>query len=174
MNDSWLPASGIDYRYTRGARFVRALSAGPIGDQPAIGRKLWIPATRREEDRFTSERRHDVNPAAIFFRSKCYACAIRRESWVRFVGGIAGKANGLTAADLVKPGSLLLYGDDRALLGLDLTQPGNWTDYRFSVYARSTAGGAWGTASLSDAVPGLSRSTTRPSVPASSTRRVSR
>jgi hypothetical protein len=40
--------------------------------------------------------------------------------------------------DPVKPGSLLLYGDTPALAAADPGQPGNWTDYRFSVYVRST------------------------------------
>lgn len=39
--------------------------------------------------------------------------------------------------DPVKPGSLLLRGDDPNLSATHSEQPGNWTDYRFSAYLRS-------------------------------------
>lgn len=40
--------------------------------------------------------------------------------------------------DPVKPGALLLYGDDPALPASDPEQPGNWTDHRLTVTVRST------------------------------------
>jgi hypothetical protein len=39
--------------------------------------------------------------------------------------------------DPVKPGTLLLYADSPAFPPADPGQPGNWTDYRLSVYLRS-------------------------------------
>lgn len=45
-----------------------------------------------------------------------------------------------------KPGTLLLRADDPALPAADPRQPGQWTDYRFSIYMRTEAGGAIGVA----------------------------
>ncbi len=57
--------------------------------------------------------------------------------------GIKGGSNDPT--DPVKPGTMLLLGNDPGLDAGHLEQPANWTDYRLSVYLRSTAGGAIGT-----------------------------
>jgi hypothetical protein len=48
------------------------------------------------------------------------------------------------ADDPVKPGTMLLYGDDPALGGADPAQPGNWTDYRISATVRSDGENAIG------------------------------
>ena len=50
----------------------------------------------------------------------------------------------LSAQDAVKPGTLLLRSDNPALPGTHPEQPGNWTDYRLSVYIRSADNGAIG------------------------------
>jgi hypothetical protein len=41
------------------------------------------------------------------------------------------------ARDPVKPGALLLWGDDPLLPGTDASQPGAWTDYRLRLFMRS-------------------------------------
>ncbi len=43
----------------------------------------------------------------------------------------------LNGTDPVKPGTLLLRADNPDLPAIDPDQPGNWTDYRVSVYIRS-------------------------------------
>ncbi len=48
------------------------------------------------------------------------------------------------AADPVKPGTLLLYGDDPSLAANDPQQPGQWTDYRVTVTLRSSDDDALG------------------------------
>ena len=43
----------------------------------------------------------------------------------------------LDGRDPVKPGTFLLRADNLNLPATDPSQPGNWTDYRLSVYVRS-------------------------------------
>lgn len=53
-------------------------------------------------------------------------------------GGIKGASD--DPADPLKPGTLLLYGDDPVLGPSHPEQPSNWTDYRLSVYLRADSG----------------------------------
>jgi hypothetical protein len=46
--------------------------------------------------------------------------------------------------DPVKPGTVLLRADDPVRAATDAAQPGNWTDYRFTVYVRSESEDAIG------------------------------
>lgn len=48
------------------------------------------------------------------------------------------------AAELGKPGTMLILSDDPRLDAVHGEQPSNWTDYRLSVYLRSTTSGALG------------------------------
>jgi hypothetical protein len=48
------------------------------------------------------------------------------------------------ASDPVKPGTMLLFGDDLGIDSGHLEQPANWTDYRLSVYLTAAGGGAMG------------------------------
>jgi hypothetical protein len=48
------------------------------------------------------------------------------------------------ASDPVKPGTILLYGNDPALDLGHAEQPANWTDYRLTVYLNASEGGAMG------------------------------
>lgn len=48
------------------------------------------------------------------------------------------------ASDPVKPGTMLLFGNDPALEPSHKEQPAGWTDYRLSVYLRSAGDGAIG------------------------------
>jgi len=48
------------------------------------------------------------------------------------------------ASDPVKPGTMMLFGNDPALDSGHQEQPANWTDYRLSVYLRAAGDGAIG------------------------------
>jgi len=48
------------------------------------------------------------------------------------------------ASDPVKPGTMLVFGNDPGLDGGHSEQPFNWTDYRLSVYLSASGGGAMG------------------------------
>jgi hypothetical protein len=56
--------------------------------------------------------------------------------------GIRGGSD--IGADPVKPGTLLIYDGDSAPAGAGAPRPREWTDYRLSLYARSSGAGALG------------------------------
>lgn len=63
----------------------------------------------------------------------------------RFIVQTANIWSGTTdSADPVKPGTLLLRSDNPALPPGDSSQPGNWTDYRLSLFLRSEDANALG------------------------------